>query len=257
MDVFYYAHKIWRGMSADWTGSPPASHLLAEDRTRLRAGDTDGRALDGACAQAGLRRRCSLTFDINDADGTSMDPQLFLALLQGVPSAHVLSDIREACVGRLLAAASLPKVASNAGVSEKFVRDMFKATRGLVAGWQRVRLFEVFCSAGYRCATRVFDNPHLIPDVYRCFMLYDPGQSGQHSRGALPSDTALLLRAQQVLAMHASVNANYHDAQRLLQEFREKTARDLETYMPPNVYSPDNTSRWYDRNGDLTLTHSD
>ena len=173
-----------------------------------------------------------------------------------MPTAPVLSDIREACVGRLLAAAALPKLSPGADISERFVREMFKATRCLVARWQRVRLFEIFCSEGYLCATRVFVNPHPIPDEYRRFMHYDPGYS-QDSRGALPSDADLLKRALDVHVQHASVNTDYHDAQRLLQEFREDAARKLETYMPSDVYSPGNTHRWYDRNGDLALTHSD
>jgi len=256
MDGFHFLNKIWRGMSVDWTGSrPPSLHVSDACNRQLILG-AYGKSLDGACAMAGLRRRCSLTFDIIDDGNVSLDPQLFLALLQGVPSAPILSDIREACVGRLVAAAARTKLSPGADASARFVRAMFKAASGLEARWQRVRFFEIFRSAGYLCTTRVFENPHPIPDVYRRFMYYDPGYS-QESPGALPSDKALLQRALEVLVQHESVNLDFQGAQRLLHDFRAEAARDLETYMPSGVYSPGNFRQWYDENGDLALTPSD
>ena len=127
---------------------------------------------------------------------------------------------------------------------------------GLLVGWQRVRLFDVFWFRGLPCATRVFENPHPIPCECRCFKLYDPGQSGQYSRGALPSDAALRQRALEVLKLHASVNSDYHGAQHRLLAFRDTVAQQLKAYMPSNVYSPVNTSLWYDINGNLALARS-
>jgi hypothetical protein len=122
--------------------------------------------------------------------------------------------------------------------------------------WQRVRLFDVFLFRGLLCATRVFENPHTIPYECRCFKLYDPGQRGQYSRGALPSDAALLQRALGVLKLHASVNSDYHGASHRLLAFRDTVAQQLKTDMPSHVYSQVNTSLWYDINGDLALARS-
>ena len=255
MDVFHYVNKVWRGMSVDWTGSPLPPRMDAEARRLWKLNSTFGTVLDGACALAGLRRRCSLTFGVTDDDTKPLDPQLFLSLLRGMPSAPVLADIREACVGRLLATAT-KKLPPDADISAQFVRQLCRSTRGLTAEWQRVRLFEVLAVEGYRCAVRVFENPHPIPFDYRQFMLYDPGQNGPDSRGALPSDAVLLRRALDVLKMHEAVNTDYHGARKCLLEFRDTSASTLEAYMPSHVYSSANTSLWYDSDGGLIFTHS-
>ena len=241
-DEYYYVHRIWNGLTVDWTGSSPPAHQAEWERAHKLKLDAYGCDLDDACARAGLTRRCGMTFGVDNEIGRSLDPQLLLSLLRGMPCAQVLSTLQEACVGRLLAAAYQPTLAPEASVSERFVNKLFRLKGALAVEWQRVRLFDLLLAEGYRGIASVYKDPHPIRPGYMRFQFFDPGMR-QDSRNALPSDDVLRQRVLRVLEMHPQDDQDWSVTRFLLQRFRADTASRLVVYMPPGVFDPANTSR--------------
>jgi hypothetical protein len=256
MDEFYYVHRIWHGMTVDWTGSSPPAHQAEWERDHKLKLDAYGCDLDDACARAGLTRRCGMTFGVDNEIGRSLDPQLLLSLLRGIPCAQVLSTLQEACVGRLLAAAHQPTLAPEASGSERFVNQLFRLTGNLAAEWQRVRLFDLLLADGYRGIASIYKDPHPIRPGYMRFQFFDPG-THQESRSALPSDDVLRQHVLRVLEMHPQGDQDWSVTRTHLQRFRADTENRLLVYMPPGVYNPANTSQWYNCHGDLNFGCAD
>ena len=136
------------------------------------------------------------------------------------------------------------------------MNQLFQLTGDLPAEWQRVRLFDLLRTDGYRGIAGVYEDPHPIRPGYMRFQPFDPG-ARPDSLGALPSDDVLRQRVLRVLEMHPQDDQDWSVTRFLLQRFRADTASRLEVYMPPGVYNPANTYQWYNCNGDLDFSCAD